>query len=203
MYRIESTLVEVKLENLRPTQMTVGFDEVDKKRKSWAKLKPAQRRDAMQRQLFPAVIGPDKTYYILDHHHAAVALVREKSDRVAVGVAKDLSHLEPEAFWVFLDHYSWVHPYDEKGRRMAFTDMPDKFESLKDDPFRSLAAAVLEAGGFSKADEPFLEFLWANHFRDHLSATVIAKHPRKALAEAMKVTRSKASSHLPGWPGKP
>jgi hypothetical protein len=201
--RIGATLVEARLKDLRPTQMTVGFREVARKRSAWARLKPADRIAAMRKELFPAVIGPKKTYYILDHHHAALALVREKSDRVAVGIAKDLSHLAPEAFWIFLDHYSWAHPYDERGRRRAFDDMPVNFESMKDDPFRSLAAAVLEAGGFAKPAEPFLEFLWANHFRDHLSEPLIAKHPKRAIAEARRLAKSKESCHLPGWPGKP
>ena len=202
MYRIGSTLVEVKLEDLRPTQMTVGFKEVEAKRKTWTKLKPAERRDAMRKELFPAVIGPHKTYYILDHHHAAVALVREKSDRVAVGVAHDLSHLKPEAFWVFLDHFSWVHPYDSRGRRRPFTDIPDDFESLKDDPYRSLVADVLDAGGFAKSNEPFLEFLWANFFRAELPSRRLKEDPKKALADAMKLAASKRASYLPGWPGK-
>jgi len=202
MYRIRSTLVEVKLEDLRPTQMTVGFREVDEKRKSWRKLKPNERREAMRKELFPAVIGPRNTYYILDHHHAAVALVREKSDLVAVGVARDLSQLQPEAFWIFLDHFSWVHPYDQKGRRRPFADMPDNFQSLKDDPFRSLVADVLAAGGFAKSDEPFLEFLWANYFRGQISAKLLREHPQKVLGIALKSAQSKKASHLPGWPGK-
>lgn len=202
MYRIGSSLVEVKLEDLRPTQMTVGFKEVNTKRKSWEKLKPTERRDAMRKELFPAVIGPNKTYYILDHHHAAVALVREKSDRVAVGIAHDLSHLKLEAFWIFLDHFSWVHPYDARGKRRPFADIPDSFEALKNDPYRSLVAEVLEAGGFAKSDEPFLEFLWANYFRSEVPAKVLSIHPKKALADAVKLARSKKASHLPGWPGK-
>ncbi len=202
MYRIGSTLVEVKLEDLRPTQMTVGFKEVDAKRKSWEKLKPAERKDAMRKELFPAVIGPGKTYYILDHHHAAVALVCEESDRVAVGIAHDLSHLKQEAFWIFLDHFSWVHPYDSRGRRRPFADIPNNFEALKNDPYRSLVADVLEAGGFAKSDEPFLEFLWANHFRAELPAKLLKTDPKKALADALKLAASKRSAYLPGWPGK-
>jgi hypothetical protein len=202
MYQIGSGLVEVKLEDLRPTQMTVGYKEVEEKRKSWLKLKPAKRRQAMRQELFPAVIGPNKTYYILDHHHAAVALVREKSDRVAVGVAKDLSHLKPESFWIYLDHFSWVHPYDNEGMRRPFADIPDNFEDLKDDPFRSLSSDLLNAGGFAKPGEPFLEFLWANYFRDRLSAKLVARNPKKALSEALALAKSKDASHLPGWPGK-
>ena len=202
MISVDSTLVKVKLKHLRPTQMTVGLKEVAKKRASWAKLSPDKRRRAMGEQMFPAVKGPGKDFYILDHHHMAVALLQEKSDTVQVGVVKDLSMLKPRDFWIFLDHYSWVHPYDHTGNRCAFKDMPNSFEALKDDPYRSLAWEVLNAGGFAKSDAPFLDFLWANHFRASISRSALKKTPKKALSDALTLARGRKSSHLPGWPGK-
>jgi len=201
MYTIDSELKQVKLEKLRPTQITVGFKEVARKRKSWTKLDPGDRRDAMCKELFPAVKGPGKTYYILDHHHTAAALVREKSERVLVGVVKDLSRLNPQDFWIFMDHYSWVHPYDERGSRRSFDDIPASFEDLRDDPYRSLAGEVRDAGGFAKSDAPFLEFLWANHLRSAISEKLLGQEPKKALAQALALARSRKSSFLPGWPG--
>ena len=202
MFRIESHLLEVPLEQLRPTQMTVGFREVEEKRKSWGKLGDKARRDAMNEELFPVVKGPGKVYYVLDHHHTAVALVHEKATRVQVGPVKDLSHLDAEAFWIFLDHHSWVHVYDAKGRRRPFADMPERFEQLKDDPYRSLAGQVRDAGGFAKAEEPFLEFLWANHFRDHVPTRLVRSDPKKALRIALALAGRKQAAHLPGWCGK-
>jgi hypothetical protein len=201
MYSIGAELKDVELEKLRPTQITVGFKEVDKKRRSWTKLRPKDRREAMRRELFPAVKGPEKAYYILDHHHTAAALVREKSECVLVGVVKDLSQLKPKSFWIFMDHYSWVHPYDETGNRRTFDDIPTDFEKLRDDPYRSLAGEVRDAGGFAKSDAPYLEFLWANHFRRIVSKRLLEKDPKKALAQALALARSKKSSFLPGWPG--
>jgi hypothetical protein len=182
--------------------MTVGFKEVAKKRKSWAKLDPADRREAMSQQLFPAIEGPKKTFYILDHHHTAAALVQEKSECVLVGVVKDLSALEMSSFWIFLDHYSWVHPYDETGTRREFTEIPDTFEDLSDDPYRSLAGEVRDAGGFAKSDAPFLEFLWANHFRSAIPFKLIQHDPKKAIARALALARSPKSDFLPGWAGR-
>jgi len=202
MNSIGSTLVEVKLKFLRPTQMTVGFGEVETKRKSWEKLKSDVRRHTMRQELFPAVKGPDKTFYILDHHHTAVALLREKSDTVQVGVIKDLSTLKLADFWIFLDHYSWVHPYDQTGERRAFKDMPKNFEDLTDDPYRSLAGEVRDAGGFAKSDTPFLDFLWANYLRASIPRKILEHAPQEALSDALALARSKKSAHLPGWPGK-
>ena len=202
MYRIGSKLKEVELKNLRPTQMTVGFKEVEKKRKSWAAMNTEDRRQAMNRQLFPVIKGPKKAFYILDHHHTAAALVKEKSECVLIGVVKDLSALKGESFWIFLDHYSWVHPYDETGTRREFAEIPDTFEGLKDDPSRSLAGEVRDAGSFAKSDAPFLEFLWANHLRASIPLKLLRRNPDKALTKALLLARSSKSQFLPGWAGR-
>lgn len=101
MFRIESHLLEIPLRQLRPTQMTVGFKEVDKKRKSWRKLGAKARQKAMDEELFPVVKGPGKIFYILDHHHhtavALKALVANPKDaqKTAMRLARsmDASHL--------------------------------------------------------------------------------------------------------------
>ena len=178
MYRIESHLHEIPLEQLRPTQMTVGFREVEKKRESWAELGDKARRKAMDEQLFPVVKGPDKAFYVLDAHHTALALVHEKADSVQAGLVKDLSHLDRGAFWIFLDHHSWMHAYDAKGKRRPFSDMPRRFEDMQDDPYRSLSGDVRDAGGFAKAEEPFLEFLWANYFRGLVPLRLVKSDPK-------------------------
>ena len=46
------------------------------------------------------------------------AIYREGIKNVLVTVIADLSMLEPDVFWIVLDHHSWVHPYDEDGRRV-------------------------------------------------------------------------------------
>jgi hypothetical protein len=202
MYRIESELKEVPLEELRPTQITVGFKEVDAKRKSWSKLSANDRKKAMDEEFFPAVRGPGKKYFVLDRHHAALALAHEKAECVQVGLVRDLSALSPGEFWVFLDHYSWMHCYDARGKRRAFDKVPKRFEDMADDPYRSLAGDLRDQGGYSKVDVPFLEFLWANHLRKKVPERMLVGDPKGALSRAMKIAASKKSSFLPGWCGK-
>ncbi len=201
MYRIKSKLEEVAIKELRPTQMTVGFIEVKRKRQQWAALGKKQRRAAMREVLFPAVTGPGEHYYILDHHHLAVGLAREGAPSVQVGLVRDLSMLEEDGFWIYLDHLSWVHPYDQHGRRRSFKDMPVSIEALRDDPYRSLAGAVRDAGGFAKADEPYLEFLWTNFFRNTIASRLLAEDFNKALKKALRLAVSTKAAHLPGWVG--
>ena len=202
MYRIESKLKKVPLDELRPTQMTVGFKEVEAKRKSWEKLSDKDRDKAMREEFFPAVRGPQKKYFILDRHHAALALTRDKAESVQVGVVRDLSALSPSNFWVFLDHYSWMHCYDAKGKRRQLDDVPKRFEDMADDPYRSLSGDLRDSGGYSKVDVPFLEFLWANHLRQHVPLRLLKNDPGKALSKSLQIAHSKQCSFLPGWCGK-
>jgi hypothetical protein len=202
MFSIDSSLSEVRLATLRPTQITVGFEEVEDKRRTWAKMRREERLEKMREELFPVVRGPGERLYVLDHHHAALAMTLEGCETVRAGLVKDVSHLDPQAFWIYLDHFSWVHAYDAKGRRRSFDEIPKRFVDLRDDPYRSFAATVRDAGGFSKPPEPFQEFLWANFFRDRIAAKALRDDRRAALKKAVSLARSEDAKHLPGWCGK-
>jgi hypothetical protein len=110
----------------------------------------------MDEEFFPAMRGPGKKYFVLDRHHAALALSHEKAECVQVGSVRDLSALSPRDFWVFLDHYSWMHCYDARGKRRALDEIPKRFEEMEDDPYRSLRRPR-DQGGYSKVDV-LLEF---------------------------------------------
>jgi hypothetical protein len=201
MFTIGPTIELRPLHKLLPTQLTVGMRSVEAKRRELADLSTKSRKNRMRMTLYPAVKGPGGDYYIIDRHHEALAALHEGAKDVSVGLVEDLSHLAESAFWVYLDHRNWVHCYDARGRRRTFDEVPKRLEDMTDDPFRSLAASVLDAGGFSKPDEPFFEFLWANHFRDQMKASRLARNFEKATSEAIDIARSKASRHLPGWAG--
>ena len=201
MYRIQTHLHQVPLKELRPTQVTIGMREVGNKRAEWAALPKKHRLREMDQQLFPAVKGPKSKLFILDHHHLALALLKEGVRRVEVGLVSDLSTLSSEDFWIYLDHRSWVHCYDEHGERQTFAKVPAQFDDMVDDPFRSLASSVQKRGGFAKPDEPFLEFLWANYLRRQISHKLLVNSFDKAVARALKLAKQSGASHLPGWSG--
>ena len=82
MFRIESGVVELALGDIRPTQLTVEYREVDAKRAAWNGLGKSARRKAMAELLFPVVKGPEGEHYLIDHHHeAARADPREAGQR--------------------------------------------------------------------------------------------------------------------------
>ena len=202
MFTIELDTKRVTLQELHPTQLTLGKRRVEQKRAELKELSEKKRQARMAAQLYPAVKGPGKRYYVLDHHHEAMAALSEGAKEVGVGVVCDLSHLSQQNFWVYMDHRSWIHCYDQHGERQTFDAVPKKFQDMADDSYRSLAASVEERGGFAKPDEPFFEFLWANHFRNHIAASLVKRRFDDATAQALKLARSSQSAFLPGWAGK-
>src|SRR4030081_2562769 len=109
--------------------------------------------------------------------------------------------VERSAFWGVMDNKRWVYPYDTKGERRPFRDIPKSVTDLADDPFRSLAGELRRAGGFAKDTTPFSEFLWADFLRRRLQRKLLEKNFRKAAQQAFKLAKSKEAQYLPGWCG--
>jgi hypothetical protein len=65
----EQLSIGVPVADLRPTQMTVGFREVEIKRRQWREADEEARTTLLRRHVVPAVIGPKGRLYIVDHHH--------------------------------------------------------------------------------------------------------------------------------------
>src|ERR1700712_5819815 len=147
----EPLLKPVSILSLRPTQMTVGMREVKEKRKRWREKGSAKKQAKMLgTHMIPVVHGPDEHYYVVDHHHLARALHDEGVKDILVSVIGDLTMVSREAFWGVMDNKRWVYPYDAKGERRHFKDIPKTVAALKDDPFRSLAGELRRVGGFAQ-----------------------------------------------------
>jgi len=198
----EPLLKPTPIQDLRPTQMTVGFREVATKRHEWRERSAQSGSDFLGRHMIPVVLGPKKRPYVIDHHHLARALHEEGVELVLTTTVADLTHLEKDAFWVFLDNRNWMHPFDEKGVRRAYADIPKTIADLTDDPFRSLAGALRRAGGFAKDERPFSEFLWADFMRRRMKRPQVEKEFDKALEEALTMSKEADASYLPGWCAK-
>ena len=95
------------------------------KRKRWREHKSEKKRaEMLGKHMIPVVLGPDQHHYIIDHHHLARALHDEGVENVLVTVIGDLTMVEREAFWTVMDHKRWAYPYDVKGERRRFKDLP-------------------------------------------------------------------------------
>src|ERR1700736_4073610 len=93
----EPILKPIPVLSLRPTQMTVGMREVKEKRKRWREHKSEKKR---------------------------AALHEEGVKDILVSVIGDLTMVDREAFWGVMDNKRWVYPYDAKGERCHFKDIP-------------------------------------------------------------------------------
>jgi hypothetical protein len=198
----EPMLKPVPILSLRPTQMTVGMREVKEKRKRWREHKSKKKQaELLGKHMIPVVLGPDSNYYVVDHHHLSLALHDESVKDILVTVIGDLSMVSRAAFWGVMDNKRWVYPYDAKGERRHFRDIPKSVTGLKDDPFRSLAGELRRAGGFAKDTTPFSEFLWADFLRGRISRKIVDGDFDKAMEKALAFAKSKDAIYLPGWCG--
>jgi hypothetical protein len=201
MHTRHQHLFKTDLRKLRPTQITVGYAEVEQKRGLWSGMGKSERQKFLDSHWFPAVRGPRESFYIVDHHHLGRALLEEGVNQCYVVLLKDLGQLDKDEFWVVMDHHQWVHPYDAKGRRRTVAELPKALDELADDPYRSLAGEVRHAGGFPKDATPFAEFLWADFFRRRIKPSQVRGDPDAVLQLALTLCHSPEAAHLPGWSG--
>ena len=195
----EPLLRPIDIDDLRPTQITVGYREVARKRGDWR-----ERDDGatyLGQHMIPVVLGPKGRHWMIDNHHLARALHEEGVAQVLVRVVADLAHVPGGLFRTFMDNRNWLHPFDARGKRRALSRIPRHVAGLTDDPYRSLAGELRRAGGYAKDDTPFSEFLWADFLRRHVAEDAIARDFDAAVGEALDLARTGAASYLPGWAG--
>jgi hypothetical protein len=197
----EPVLHPVPIAELRPTQITIGLREIAERRKHWRARKGKKDTGYFGTHMIPVVVGPKERHYIIDHHHLALALMEEGLKELFVLPVAHLDKLATESFWTFLDNRGWMHPFDAKGRRRPYDEIPRSLRDMVDDPFRSLAGALRRAGGFAKDTTPFSEFLWADFLRRRIKTRRVDNDFSAALRDAVKLAKSREAAYLPGWCG--
>ena len=193
----------VPIDMLRPTQFAVGYWEVDRRAENIAQKTPKKLAKYLQEHVGRIVIGPGGVPYLIDGHHLALALRKAKvADAMEVRIDANWRHLTPQQFWAKMQQNNWVYLYDENGDGpLDVEKLPRRLTDLRDDPYRALAWAVREQGGYRKTDIPFAEFHWANFFRSRIK---IGKQPgdfQRAVQQAVRLARTPAASNLPGYLG--
>ena len=76
---------KISIAQLRPTQMTLGLDEVASRAAKIAAMGPADLEALLKKKPIPYVLGPGKQIYIVDHHHLARALWSLKIPEAILG----------------------------------------------------------------------------------------------------------------------
>ena len=196
------TLHPVEIAALRPTQMTVGLREVERKRAEWRKRAERDGPDFLGSHMIPVILGPKAVPYVIDHHHLARALHDEGVSHILVSVVADLQHLKKTVFWTFMDNRNWLHPFDADGIRRSHDKLPKKVSAMQDDPYRSLAGEVRRSGGFAKDTTPYSEFLWADFFRQCISEKLVENNFEQAVGKAIEAAGHPDAAYLSGWCGR-
>lgn len=192
----------VRIDELLPTQMTVGAFHVAQKMHVTRRLDHADLPGFLDQHRVHVVIGPEHALYIADHHHWVRAWQEMGIEMVPALVREDLSHLSKRDFWKKMDEENMVHPYDEHGQRRPVRELPTNVHDMRDDPYRSLEAFVQLSGGYEKVDTAYSDFRWADFFRKHIDGPLDTHHTfAAALARGCKLARSAKARDLPGYLG--
>jgi len=191
----------IAISQLRPTQITVGMLEVEQKRRQLRQLekRPSELIEFILEHPIRVVLGPLETAYVIDHHHLALALKLERFETAPMKVAHNFSSLTSASFMKKMQAVGLIHPYDAAGKLKPPRDIPKKLKELEDDPYRSLAGFVREAGGYEKVETPYAEFVWANFYRSRIKEKLVFKHFSRALKLATALAHDEAACKLPGF----
>lgn len=189
----------VSIKQLRPLQATVGMLEVDAKRKRLLAMDDRALKAFLKSAPIPTVLGKHDRHYVIDHHHLARALWDGGITNAFADVMADLSRLPDTKFWDTVIERRWVHPYDERGILRAICAIPDEVSALTDDPYRSLAAFVRDAGGYLKTPEPFAEFQWADFYRTRIPMWTSDLQFNAAVEQSVHLAWSPDARTLPGF----
>ncbi len=191
----------VAIKKLHPTQFAVGYWEVDQRAASIARKSPKELASYLKAHLALLVIGPGAEPYLVDGHHLCVALLKaRKGKTVEARIEANWRSLSIAEFWSKMRGSNYVYLYDNQGRGpLDVTQLPKKITGLTDDPYRSLAWAVRDRGGFQRTMISFSEFQWANFFRKQIDIGPKPEDFNKAVEAALRLSHTVEAKDLPGY----
>lgn len=187
-----------KVAKLRPTQITVGFAEVDVKKRELSALSRKQLEEYLKSKPIPCVCGPGDRLFMVDHHHLGLALTQMGHEECYYEVVHNLSTVPEVKFFKVMEILELLFPHGPEGEKLPIYRVPRRLTELVDDPYRSLAGFVRSRGGYVKVPVPYSEFKWADFFRPRV---VIGDDFEPAIAQALEWAASPDASHLPGYLG--
>lgn len=158
----------VHLKNIHPTQAYIGMDQIPVKIKKLTKEFEKQKyKKYLKKKWAPAVLGPDKRYWIIDRHHLSYSILHfdlVKKKGIYIKLIKDWSNLDWHTFKIKMLAKDYLYLKDDKFNSIHFEDIPNSLSQLQDNPYRSLAYFAREEECFKKVEIPFLEFTWGEYF---------------------------------------
>lgn len=198
-----ASLEKIDIDDLRPTQFSLGLAEVRRRAKAMRTRSKEQLDKLVEEKAIPYVIGPKREIYMVDHHHFCRAILRAGRQKVLLGSCfADLSQLDPKRFWLDMEQRGYCWPFDAEGNRRPFAKIPHHVKDLTDNPWRTLARGV-RGRAYSNEDTPFQEFMWGNYFRSFMSQRLLEVNLALAEDLAVRLARLDEAQDLPGYYRRP
>jgi hypothetical protein len=195
--------------DLKPMQKPVGMIEVEEKVKDLRGMSAKKQDDWLQKKSVPVLKDYKGRKRPVDHHHESRAAWEAKLDEVYTHRYFDdelhelIKALPKEQFYAVTRAMGLFYDRDENGKGpLDPKDLPEDVRGLVDDPYRSLAGAVRDRGGYEKTSLPFAEFKWAQFFRERLKIASGKDGFDKAVEEALKLVHDSGAKDLPGYKSK-
>jgi hypothetical protein len=188
---------------VRPTQLTFGAIEVAKRTDKLRRMHDDDLAEYLDEHVVPVVIGPGGAVYATDHHHLALAWsnLHGASATLEAEVQANWSGLDAASFVERMQAASYLWLYDENGvGGQPASALPPTMSGLRDDPYRSLAWGVRDAGGYDETDVPHADFRWANYLRGHVDRAKIGRDWSGAVKDGVRAAKLPDASDLPGAP---
>jgi Putative ParB-like nuclease len=145
-----TSLERVKIADLRPTQMTLGYREVERKQK---KLSEAPQEGWRQIQRASHDPGCSRTQGTLLHRRPPSSCARDARGRGRGHSRRRAGEIEyaGEVPVLGLSRQSLLAASVRRGwTRRDYHEIPKSIAEMKDDPYRSVAGELSRAGGFAK-----------------------------------------------------
>lgn len=194
-----NTLCKCQIMDLHPTQFTVGMIAVKQKRDDLIEMTAEKLKSYKKKHAEPVVVDPSGAYFIIDHHHLALALLEAGEESTYCEISATTYGQTKIDFWSMMKERGWVYPYERERGPLPYANLPTDVTRLTDDPYRSLVKQVRDAGDIDKSELPFFEFQWADYFRPLITEADLATDFDKAVKRACKLAHSPAASRLPGY----
>jgi hypothetical protein len=193
---------QVALSQLRPTQLTYGQIEVERRQAKFEAMSESEKEQFIEEHIVPIVVGPGRKLYLLDGHHFGriVGNVMGMNAMVFGEVIHDWSSLSPNAFSKKMLEKHYFYFYDENGQGpLTESRLGTSISDLRDDPYRSLAWGVRKKDGFLETDVFRADFMWAQYFRSRIERDAIVNNFDKAVKKGVVLAKHPDASELPGY----
>ena len=197
-----STLFEVAIADLHPTQWSVGLAEIWSRQQDFAKETEQQHLTYLRRKPVPLVKGRSGTLWMLDRHHRLRALLEQKPTATTWGyLVEERSDASDEELLAFLQEQGWLYLIDGRGKGPHHpSELPRSLMDLDDDPYRSLIWKLKKEGLITPQPQiPYHEFRWGAWLRRRPLPPFSSRVLEPALPPARRLVGSSAAAAMPGW----